>query len=119
VTTTVEAAATNPHQPTVTEKAITCGAPECGYAMHRHGNPDGTSMDEFLLTLFQRNHSGQYDVGRAPDIAVDWEISALCSVCPDGIGTVVTIDSETIACEECNTHWNLDGTAGERSEGDQ
>jgi hypothetical protein len=109
---TVEAA-TNLHQPSITERAITCAAPDCGYAMHRHPNPDGTSMDEFLLTLFQRHHSGQYDTGRAPDITVDWEISACCSVCEDGVGTVVTNDSETVTCEECGTTWSIDGTAGE------
>jgi hypothetical protein len=81
--------------------------------------PDGSSMDKFLLELFHKSHGGQYDAGRAPDIAVEWEISACCSVCPDGIGDVTTNDSETVTCKDCGTTWAMDGTAGERAEADQ
>jgi hypothetical protein len=113
---TTEAPATNPHQPATQDTRIACAAPDCGYAMHRHPNPDGSSMDAFLLDLFHRNHSRQYDPGRAPDIAVDWEISACCSVCPDGIGDVRMEDSESVRCKECGTTWDIRGTSGERAE---
>lgn len=115
------APATNPHQPALTEDGhnLRCTAPDCGYALHVYHHPSGNTPPEYWAGLFHSYHSRQYDPGNAPDIAVDWEISASCSVCPDGIGDVKTNDSETVRCEECGTTWHIDGTGGERAEADQ
>lgn len=102
----------NAHQPVTATNRIDCAATDCGYAMHTYHPPQG-SID--WAHHFRQQHTAQYEPGRAPDITVDWEISACCSVCPDGIGKVVTNDSETVMCEECNTYWNIDGTCGERN----
>jgi hypothetical protein len=116
-TTTLTPRAQNLHQPASTENRITCAAPDCGYSMHTHsirmfeGKPD--QLATYWESLFDRHHADQYAPGRAPDITVDWEISACCSVCEDGVGKVVTNDSETVTCEECDTTWCIDGTAGE------
>jgi len=64
-----------------------------------------------------RDHLDQHKPGRAMDIAVDWEVSACCNVCEDEIGDVETDDGETLRCRECGTTWNIDGTNGEREEG--
>lgn len=61
------------------------------------------------------DHLKQHEPGRALDIEVDWEPSALCSVCEGG-GDIVMNDVETLICNECDTIWTLDGTNGERSE---
>jgi hypothetical protein len=113
---------TNLHQPITEEHHIKCAAPDCGYAMHTYPvrsittGDDGDYWDRlntFWAEQFHRYHASQYDEGRAPDITVDWEISACCSVCEDGIGKVVHNDSETVTCEECGTTWFMDGTGGE------
>jgi hypothetical protein len=116
---TTESTATNPHQPQQTENRLTCTAPDCGYAMftyglrHFEGQPE--KQDTYWRSLFT-NHADQFDPGRAPDITVDWEISACCSVCEDKIGHVETNDSESVICKECGTTWHIDGTGGELKE---
>ena len=57
------------------------------------------------------DHLAQHGPGRALDIEVDWEPSARCSVCADGIGDIEQED-EGLVCQECGTSWNLDGTGG-------
>lgn len=61
-------------------------------------------------------HLRQHEPGRAVDIEVDWEPSACCSVCPDGIGAIKQNDGESLVCDDCGTTWSLDGTCGERVE---
>lgn len=58
------------------------------------------------------DHLAQHEPGRALDIEVDWEPSANCSVCPDGIGTIKHSDDGGITCTECGTEWDLDGGGG-------
>lgn len=58
------------------------------------------------------DHLSQHGPGRALDIEVDWEPSANCSVCPDGIGTIKVSDDGGITCTECGTEWGLDGKGG-------
>lgn len=63
------------------------------------------------------DHLAQHAPGRAVDIEVSWEPSAMCSVCSDGIGLVkIDNDGEGLECEECGTTWDIEGTGGERSE---
>lgn len=71
-------------------------------------------LDKFLVRSL-RGHQEQHKPGRALDIAVDWEVSALCSVCEDGVGDIVRED-EGVTCRECGTSWDLDGTDGRRDE---
>lgn len=46
---------------------------------------------------------------------MDWEPSAFCSVCADGIGDIVAED-EGLTCRDCGTTWGIDGKMGETSE---
>lgn len=62
-----------------------------------------------------RDHSAQYEPGRAPDIQVDWEPVALCPVCEDGVGDIAQVD-EGLGCKECDTTWDMVGRGGERAE---
>lgn len=60
------------------------------------------------------DHIAQHnDPTRALDITVDWDISAYCSVCDDGIGDVQVNDIESIQCVVCGTTWSIDGKDGE------
>lgn len=60
-------------------------------------------------------HEAQHGPGRALDIIVDWEVSALCSVCEDGIGDV-QLEDDGVTCQDCGTYWSIDGTDGHRQE---
>lgn len=57
-------------------------------------------------------HLAQHEPGRALDIEVDWEPSAHCSVCEDGIGRIEQEDDGLI-CRECGATWDMDGRGGE------
>lgn len=110
----------NPHQPKHEGAFLNCQAPDCRYWVTFHV-PNGRDFEEWLSTArkrFKRDHSEQFEPGRAPNISVDWEVSALCSVCEDGIGEIVTEDSETLRCKECGTTWSMEGDNGEREEQD-
>ena len=65
-----------------------------------------------------RDHLPQHEPGRAVDIEVDWEPSACCSVCPDGIGSVRwdNESGEGLICIECRTTWDNEGRSGELRE---
>jgi hypothetical protein len=122
VTATVEAPATNQHQPVEEGSFYRCATPDCHYSIYtypiRRLPVDRNA--EYWASVWQSTHARQYDPGNAPDITVDWEISACCSVCPDGIGDVGTdADGDGVQCKECGTHWTMDGTLGERAEEDQ
>ena len=54
--------------------------------------------------------------GRALDIEVDWEPSACCSVCADGVGDI-TQEDDGLRCHGCGTTWDMDGTGGETTDG--
>jgi len=88
---------------------VTCSA--CDYKVWTGGRA-GYDWSRLIDDhLFQHNSPG-----RALDIEVDWEPSARCSVCPDGIGDIRHSDQD-LECWDCGTTWNLDGTAGYRTEG--
>ena len=59
------------------------------------------------------DHIAQHAPCRALDIEVDWEPSACCSVCEDGIGDIRQVSSEGLECIECGTTWDNDGRGGE------
>lgn len=104
---------TNQHQPITEEHRITCAAPDCGSALHTYNPPSGT-ID--WPAIFRSQHAAQYDVGRAPDITVNYAIEALCSVCAD-IGSVkMCEDGDRVCCGDCGTHWSMHGTDGELEE---
>lgn len=114
--TATETPAVNAHQPTKAEHALRCAAPDCGYAMHVYRFPDDKDNTQLWFDHFKRNHTAQYEPGRAPDITVEWEISALCSVCEDAIGDIEVNDSDGVRCKDCGTTWSMDGTCGDRDE---
>lgn len=108
----------NPHQPEPSGGLLKCQAPDCGY-LRTFYVPEYRDYEKWLASAcegFKRDHSYQFEPGRARDISVDWEISALCSVCEDGIGEVEVNDSESLRCKECNTTWDMEGGNGEREE---
>jgi hypothetical protein len=113
---TTTAAPTNQHQPSTDTKHLHCTAPDCGYTLHVHQNRTIKDPDQFWPEQFRRHHGDQYEPGRAPDVAVDWVVSACCSVCEDGIGDIEVNDSDSLRCKDCGTTWGMDGTAGERDE---
>lgn len=86
-----------------------CGI--CDYAVFgvRH---EGESVTAAVLL---KDHLAQHAPGRAVDIAVDWEPSAMCSVCEDGIGDVQQEDGG-LTCQDCGTTWDIDGESGERND---
>ena len=73
-----------------------------------------SSGDKLIESLdgFYADHQDQHRPGRAPDIEVDWEPSATCSVCPDG-GDIHQDSSDVLEGRGCGTTWYLDGTGGE------
>lgn len=110
----------NPHQPVMSDsrRSVTCAAEGCSYIMPHHDFEAGTreQNDATAAAFFRTYHGNQYEPGRAPDITVEWEISACCSVCEDGIGDIQQEDSETLRCTECGTVWDTHGQGGEREE---
>lgn len=112
---TTEAPTTNPHQPEIAAHHWNCTAPECRYQMHVYPirAMDPAEHGTYWQGIWDGTHAAQFGPGRAPDIAIEWEISALCSVCPDGIGEVIVNDPESVICKECKTTWDMDGEQGE------
>lgn len=104
----------NLHQPTfdvLSKGGLKCEAPGCNYFLV-------VPREEWLETwkpYFLREHTYQFDEGRARDIEVEWVISATCSVCPNG-GNIEVIDSEAIECTECHTTWTMSGREGRLDE---
>lgn len=102
----------NAHQPVATERGVKCGAEGCFWAAY------GTIKPERYDWAI-RDHRAQYEPGRAPDIEVDWEPSAWCSVCDDSIGDVVVdSDGEGLVCKACRTRWSITGDSGKTAEAD-
>jgi hypothetical protein len=111
----------NTHQPVVDGTAVRCADTGCCHAVFgiiRATEQDNPEAQERAKESFKQRHTVQYEAGNAPDIEVDWQIVATCSVCPDG-GDVDTNDGETVICKGCNTTWYIDGTGGTRAEDDQ
>lgn len=112
----------NPHIPRLTESAVECSAPGCSHIWYVGSDAverakERTPRDPVaFFTSIWGNHSRQFEPGGAPDITVEWEIVAHCSVCPDKVGDVVTNDSESVVCNECGTTWGMDGESGETDE---
>lgn len=97
--------------PGIAAYTAVCG--HCGYA--RFGATIHAAV-RLSASDVLADHLAQHAPGRAVDIEVDWEPSALCSVCEDGIGLIKPDDDGGLECEECGTVWDIDGTGGERSE---
>lgn len=93
------------HAPIYAYNTVKCSA--CDYQMWAGGAARG-----FYESMFQK-HADQYLPGRAPDIEVEYVVSATCSVCEDG-GDVDTNDSDSVVCGDCGTTWSNDGKWGER-----
>ena len=66
--------------------------------------------------LITHDHAAQHEPGRALDITVEWEVSANCSVCDDGIGAIRVDPDGDLECTECGTYWSITGTGGRRRE---
>lgn len=85
---------------------------KCGQCSHTTFT---SRLRQFMPTASDilHDHLAQHGPGRALDIEVDWEPSANCSVCPDGIGMIkFNDDGEGLACTECGTEWDMDGKDG-------
>lgn len=112
----------NPHIPRLTESTVECSAPGCSHVWYVGSDAverakERTPRDPVaFFTSIWGNHSRQFEPGGAPDITVEWELVAHCSVCPDKVGDVVTNDSESVVCNECGTTWGMDGESGETDE---
>lgn len=89
--------------------SVSCAADGCHYLLTA-----GLGTAERYAGMFKREHAVQYEPGRAPDIEVDYIISADCSICEDG-GDVDMTDSDTLSCSKCSTTWNARGEHGERA----
>ena len=100
----------NPHQPVADQNGVKCAAEGCYWAAY------GTIKPEQYDWVI-RDHRAQYEPGRAPDIEVDWEPSAWCPVCEDGIGDIKwNSDGEGLICVRCKTTWTIRGEHGETAE---
>lgn len=113
--------APNPHTMVMSDNRgiVTCAAEGCYYVSTHYDFPGRTpeENDASAEGIFRMHHSGQYEPGRAPNIAIEYQLVATCSVCPDG-GDVVSDSSESVTCNGCGTIWDIDGTDGTRKEND-
>jgi hypothetical protein len=87
--------------------SVSCAVEDCHFTLVA-----GLADAPTYARIFQDEHAAQYEPGRAPDIAVDWEIVADCSVCEDG-GDIEQED-DGVTCRKCDTRWSIDGRYGER-----
>jgi hypothetical protein len=110
----------NAHQPELIRNAdgiatsASCAAPNCNTNVRA-----GMASDEGYIAHFTRLHTVQYEPGRAPDIEVDWDPSANCSVCEDLGEVKADPDGEGLFCVQCKTRWGMDGEHGERAEAEE
>lgn len=96
------------HSPEGVTYGASCAAPDCVYVVYSGGADDERYRGHFDA------HRSQYEPGRAPDIEIEYELVATCSVCADG-GDVKD-EGETVICGQCGTNWYRDGSYGERAE---
>lgn len=92
-------------------RGVACKAPDCPYLMYA-----GVRTEESYAALFKSDHAVQYEPGRAPDIEVDWEPSASCSVCEDSGDVKADPDGDGLVCGDCGTRWDMQGESGEKDE---
>lgn len=109
----------NEHFPVPSGATLVCNAPGCEYvafvglpAINR-GAASDVPFSEYFGHLW-RGHAHQYEPGSAPDISVEWELVATCSVCPEGGD--MSHDGDGVHCETCGAHWNDRGEYGETDE---
>lgn len=116
----------NPHQiviPDPYEGSFTCAAPDCrfwstGASVKRGGV---LSSREHIVTVNEfifKDHANQFLPDRAPDIQVEYELVANCSVCDDGGDMFQDWEGE-IGCRDCGTSWDRNGEHGERHEDEE
>lgn len=99
-----------PEDPHRHHATIRCS--ECDFIQWSSVNTARVTAEEYATNSIIK-HIETHEPGRAPDIDVEYVLSASCSVCEDGIGSVEQVDSETIECQECHTTWSSDGSYGE------
>lgn len=85
-----------------TSVSARCSA--CSYITYTAG-PSGRDFSNII-----DEHLKQHNPGRAPDIEIEYILSADCSVCEDG-GDIVA-DDGVLLCRICQTSWSDDGTHG-------
>lgn len=102
-----------PESPDTYFATIKCS--ECSFIQWSSVRTSKVSAEEYATNSIMR-HLETHEPGRAPDIDVEYVLSASCSVCEDGIGDVVQDSSEMLECRECGTTWSEDGTYGEKTE---
>lgn len=108
------------HFPVANGGALVCNAPSCEYTAYigeaavARGAASETPLAEYFANLWH-GHARQFEPGAAPDITVEWELVASCSVCPEG-GDMRQGDDNTVECQVCGTYWDHDGTDGETDE---
>ena len=109
----------NIHTPRVGDGVLECEAPGCGLAMYVGKHTTDTARAQAspadYLGFVWNNHARQFEPGAAPDITVEWELVASCSVCPEG-GDMRHGDDNTVVCDVCGSWWDHDGTGGEADE---
>ena len=102
-----------PENPDTYFAKIRCS--ECDFIQWSSVRTSKVTAEEYATNSINR-HLETHEPGRAPDIDVEYVLSASCSVCEDGIGDVVQESSDSIECRECGTTWSDDGTYGELKE---
>ncbi len=85
---------------------------ECDFTAWSSVRTDVVTAEEYATNSI-RDHLETHEPGRAPDIEVDYILTADCSVCEDG-GDVKD-EGEALVCGDCGTTWYRDGTYGERN----
>lgn len=107
----------NDHELIIGDGELSCAAKGCDWIVYvGSASTDaarGSLNSQLYFDRIAREHSSQFDEGAAPNIEIEYELSAGCSVCPDKIGDVVCESGETIMCRECGTTWDMEGTMGE------
>lgn len=88
---------------------------DCSFIQWSSVRTDVVTAEEYATNSI-RDHLETHEPGRAPNIEVDYILSADCSVCEDG-GDVKD-EGEALVCGDCGTTWYRDGTYGERSSDD-
>ena len=102
-----------PEHPDTHFATIRCS--ECDFVQWSPVVTRKVSAEEYATNSIMR-HLKTHEPGRAPDIVVEYVLSASCSVCADGVGDVVQESSEVLECRDCGTTWSEDGTYGELKE---
>lgn len=106
----------NPHQPVITDNSLQCKASDCctqmfiGSSAIERGRAKYPDSPAAGWDHLWNSHKRQFEDDGAPDIAVEWELVASCSVCPDG-GDMES-NGDGVQCQKCFTSWSMDGDYG-------